>query len=181
MRYKKFEEIPGVFERGLNCINCANRDKVIMAAKLAAELSREYNMTTAYFSTRGTAKEFEYLYFEGFHGRTGKIYAENLEDGDCKKLCDRIAVMIEEGQIQSFIVDCLEGLDIKDFKDGGIRAKRSEIKFMLHAYAKGRPALLLCPPARSRKSEDGIELFGCSILEEMWIHSLKKEESTDNQ
>lgn len=38
---------------------------------------------------------------------------------------------------------------------------------MLHAYAKGRPALLLCPPAKSRKSEDGIELFGCSILEEM--------------
>ena len=47
MRYQKFKEIPGVFERGLNCINCANRDKVIFAAKLAAELSREYNMTTA--------------------------------------------------------------------------------------------------------------------------------------
>ena len=163
MRYKKFEEIPGVFERGLNCIGCADRDKAIFSAKLAVELCNEYNMTTAYFSTRGTAKEFEKLYYEGYSGRKGKIYAEDLEDTDCDKLCDKLDRLIKDGAIQSFIVDCLEDLDIQDFK-GGIRAKRSEIRTRLQFSTYGCPAVLLCRPGKSLNPEECIQWLGRPLL-----------------
>ena len=146
-------DIPG-FERGkLHCIDSSNKlVKILFAAKLIAELRSRYCTSVAYFSTHGTAGNVEDIQSD-YAGLAGALYAENLESNDCDDLYCKAVEMIDRKFVRAIIVDCIEGLDVKDF-EGGVRAKRNEIKTCLHILAatKKVPVLLFCPGKKSRSA-----------------------------
>ena len=146
-------DIPG-FERGkLHCIDSSDElAKILFAAKLIAELRSRYCTSVAYFSTHGTAGNVEDIQSD-YTGLAGALYAENLESNDCDDLYCKAVEMIDRKFVRAIIVDCIEGLDVKDFK-GGIRAKRTEIKTCLQMLAatKKVPVLLFCPGKKSRSA-----------------------------
>ena len=146
-------DIPG-FKRGeLHCIDSSDElAKILLAAKLIAELRSRYCTSVAYFSTHGTAGNVEGIQSD-YTGLTGVLYAENLESNDCDDLYCKAVEMIDRKFVRAIIVDCIEGLDVKDFR-GGIRAKRTEIKTCLKILAatKKVPVLLFCPGKKSRNA-----------------------------
>ena len=146
-------DIPG-FERGkLHCIDSSDElAKILFAAKLIAELRSRYCTSVAYFSTHGTAGNVEDIQSD-YTGLAGALYAENLESNDCDDLYCKAVEMIDRKFVRAIIVDCIEGLDVKDFKRG-IRAKRTEIKTCLQMLAatKKVPVLLFCPGKKSRSA-----------------------------
>lgn len=146
-------DIPG-FERGkLHCIDSSDElAKILFAAKLIAELRSRYCTSVAYFSTHGTAGNVEDIQSD-YTGLAGALYAENLESNDCDDLYCKAVEMIDRKFVRAIIVDCIEGLDVKDFK-GGIRAKRTEITTCLQMLAatKKVPVLLFCPGKKSRSA-----------------------------
>lgn len=146
-------DIPG-FERGkLHCIDSSDElAKILFAAKLIAELRSRYCTSVAYFSTHGTAGNVEDIQSD-YTGLAGALYAENLESNDCDDLYCKAVEMIDRKFVRAIIVDCIEGLDVKDF-EGGVRAKRNEIKTCLHILAatKKIPVLLFCPGKKSRSA-----------------------------
>ena len=143
-------DIP-VFERGkLYCVDCNYEfTKVLFAGRLIAELRSKYCTSVAYFSTHGTAESVENLQ-SGHNGLVGTLYAENLENNDCDALYEKAAEMIDRKFVRAIIIDSIEGIDIRNF-EGGIRAKRTEIKTCLNILAatKKVPVLLFCPYRKS--------------------------------
>ena len=143
-------DIP-VFERGkLYCVDCNYEfTKVLFAGRLIAELRSKYCTSVAYFSTHGTAESVEDLQSD-HSGLVGTLYAENLENNDCDALYKKAAEMIDKKFVRAIIIDCIEGLDIRNL-DGGIRAKRAEIKTCLDILAATKKVrvLLFCPYRKS--------------------------------
>ena len=143
-------DIPG-FERGkLYCVDCSYElTKVFFAERLIAELRSKYCTSVAYFSTHGTAESVENLQSDR-SGLVGALYAENLENNDCDALYKKAAEMIDKKFVRAIIIDSIEGLDIRNF-DGGIRAKRAEIKTCLDILAATKKVrvLLSCPYRKS--------------------------------
>lgn len=166
---KILTDIPG-FEKGkLHCIDSSdNLAKVFLAASLIAELRRDYCTSVAYFSTRGTAKKIEELQ-EDHKDLVGALYAIDLTDNDLNGLCKAATELIEKKFVRAIVIDCLEGLDIKDF-DGGVRAKRNEIKSDLNFFAASYkiPALLFCPDRKGHKyGNKELNPYESHILQQM--------------
>ena len=154
-------DIPG-FERGkLHCIDCSDElTKVFLAERLIAELRSKYCTSVAYFSTHDTAESIENLQSD-HSGLVGTLYAENLENNDCDALYEKAAEMIDRKFVRAIIIDSIEGIDIRNF-DGGIRAKRTEIKTCLNILAatKKVPVLLFCPYRKSvQYDKKGLDPF----------------------
>lgn len=167
-------DIPGFRRRELFCIACNNGSlKILAADDIIAELRSKYCTSVAYFSTRGKSKEVETLQ-NSRSSLVGALYTEDLENNDCSALCDKITEMVERKFVRAIVIDCLEGLDIKDFDDGGIRAKRNEIMTHLWFTAgyENVRILLFCPWRKSHEYKNRLDSVN-GILSQMskWKNS----------
>ena len=166
---KVLTDIPGFERRQLHCI-CSNDDlsKILFAGKLIGELRSKYGTSVAYFSTRSTSEAIEDLQGQ-YDNPVGKLYATDLENNDCMDLCRKIQEMVNQRFVRAVVIDCLEGLDLKEF-DGGVRARRDEIKTKLYmtAAACNIPILLFCPRSRSHKDKtEEYDAFMAEVLPQL--------------
>lgn len=165
---KIFKNIPGCECRELHCIDCDdNVSKIFFAAKLIADLRRKYCISIAYFSTHGTSKDIIGLH-NLYNVHTGFLYAYDRENNNCIDLCNRISKMVNEKSVSVIIIDCIEGLDIKD-SDRGVRAKRNEIKTNLYILAASCNVaiVIFCPYRKSCKYDRVFDPFIPQVLPQM--------------